>query len=185
VAQPARRPATNTPGCSDQASSSRGGWDSTRRRRGADTGAGPRGGARVGCHEQAHGQGLTGAQRRGPGLHPALAGPLCRTHPLIGMSEWRTGLTTAGDWPIGPEATYAARMRCAPAVIQACAGVSWRRPRAAQQCSPECARVRGPGCFALSSPPGCRRRARAGMRCALAGGPLVRRGSYTALTAGG
>ena len=83
-AVPSTAPTTNTPRCSDQASSSRGGWDSTRRRRGADTGAGPRGGARVGCHEQAHGQGLTGAQRRGPGLHPALAGSLCRTHPLIG-----------------------------------------------------------------------------------------------------
>src|SRR5262249_44788338 len=32
------------------------------------------------------GQGLIGAQRRGPGLHPALAGSLSRTHPLIGRS---------------------------------------------------------------------------------------------------
>jgi hypothetical protein len=41
--------------------------------------------------------------------------------------------------PSGPEATYAATMRFAPAVVQACAGVTWRQPRAAQQCSPECA----------------------------------------------
>ena len=80
-AVPSTAPTTNTPRCSDQASSNRGGWDSTRRRRGADTGAGPRGGARVGCHEHAPGQGLTGAQRRRPGLHPALAGSLWGLHP--------------------------------------------------------------------------------------------------------
>jgi hypothetical protein len=39
-----------------------------------------------------------------------------------------------------PEATCAARMRFVPAVVQACAGVTWRRPRTAQQCSPGYAR---------------------------------------------
>jgi len=78
-AVPSTAPTTNTPRCFHQASTNRGGWDFTRRRRGAGTGALPRGDARVGCHEQARGQGLRGAQRRRPGLRPALAGSLCRT----------------------------------------------------------------------------------------------------------
>src|SRR6266516_4496206 len=63
--------------------------------------------------------------------------PQCTVTPRThrGRSEWRRGPATAVHWPIGPEATYAARMRFAPAVIQTCAGVTWRRPRTAQQCS--------------------------------------------------
>jgi hypothetical protein len=58
----------------------------------------------VGCHEHAPGQGLTGAQRRRPGLHPALAGSLCRTHPLIGM----TGMTSPEIQQLGVNLPHSA-----------------------------------------------------------------------------